>query len=556
MAKTYTLQEMGQKLKQANPGRFDKYSDAQLAQYYVEAKPQMKDKVLKQSTFGGFAKGVGKSVTSTVKETAKLGERAFDATLRGVLPKSLEKKFGVSKSQQLSTDILQGQAEKALDITHGSLTEARTPSQRIGKFTGDVAQYLIPGGAVTKAGKTAEAAILANKATSNIGKVSKATTFGSKIAKHAPQVFSDTGVALAQTGDPKAAVTSGVVTGAFPVFGAGIKKVTKGFSKFGKEILGKSTGAGTQAVKEAFDNPNVIKFARESGKRGVDELMEESLGEAKKGLQVLRDKRGLEYKDQLSRLQLTKDLKPVYDNVLENASKLSDELETIVEGKNIVDKAIDDVAKWRDFTADGLDTLKRRLQSYERQLDGAGRAPAKRIVSDLKDKVRQGLNDSVPGYSEMTRGYAKASELIDEIESALSLGDKKQKETAIRKLLQTVKRDDDTRRDLLRAVSEASGVDLTGKISGALLGQRLPRGMAGAFTPGIGSIGLAAGLFNPTFWAALVPYAAVSSPRFVAEIGNIAIKLKKLKPGEQPSIQLQRLIRQTLLELQRDLNKK
>lgn len=467
--------------------------------------------------------GAGKGIVSTLTGAAKLGEKGL-TSIFGQLPGA-------------------GTAEETIPKS------IRTPSNNVQKagFVGEqIAEFLVPGGASSKVGKVVDGAEILPK----LPFLKKAVSSGSK-------VLSEAGIAAGQTavqsgGDKEQIKDAGLYSAAFPLASSAIGKVFKGGGKVVTEVLGKTTGAGLQAIKEAFENPNVVKFARDAGKQGVDEVMEEALQEAKKGLRTLVEKRGQQYRSELSQLQMNKNLKSVYDSVLERTAKLSDDFDTIVEGKNVVDKAVNDVASWKDFSAEGMDTLKQRLQSYENQLLSREKAKAKRIVSEMKDSIRKGLIENVPGYENMTSGYRKASELINEIESALSLGERKQKETAIRKLLQTVRRDDDSRKELLNAVSEASGVDITGKITGTLLAPKLARGAAGAMFPIGSSVLGSASMFNPTFWLALIPYAAASSPKLVGEVANIAGKLKQLAPGQTASDQLQRIIRQVLLQIQKD----
>lgn len=477
--------------------------------------------------------GVGKGVASTIKGAASLGERGLQAGLQTILPKSLEDNFGVDKPLERTS------AEKLIGEKYTTPTNT---AQKIGFGAEQIGEFFIPGGASAKVGKAMEGV----KSLSKMPKLAKAFGFAGKVATEGALA---TGQTALQEGEINSeAKKAGKFGLAFPVAGAVGSKVLKGGGKLFSEVFGKSTGAGSQAIKEAFNNPNVMKYAREAGKNGVDEVMTESLQSAKQGLQILRKARGDEYAGKLSQLDMGKSLEPVLVDAKKAVVNFADDLDTIVEGKNVVDKAISDVNGWQDASSNGLDILKRRLQSYENQLDAPGKASAKRIVSSLKDNIRSGLNENIPGYQNMTKGYHQASNLIDEIEKTLSLGNRKQKETAIRKLLQTVRRDDDSRKTLLEAVSKASGVDITGKVTGTLLSPLMPRG----FASGVGPIGIGASLVNPAFWAALIPYGAVSSPRLAGNIASIAGQLSRIGKGTSLPVQLQRLIRQTVLEIQKE----
>lgn len=232
MAQTFTPQEIGQKLKQANPGKYDSYDDVQLANFYIEAKPQAKSAVLEQSAPVGVAKGVGKSALSAVKEASGLGERVLGSIAQTLLPKSVERAIGIDKKptlgdmfkqqpQATSAQKLQTDVEQRLNIVPGSLTEARTGAQQVGKFTGDVAQFLAPTGLATRAGKAAQ---LASKASGS----TKLAQFGARIA---PQVASDVAVGTLQTGSPVEGLKAGAFSTAFPVAGAGLSKVASKIPK-------------------------------------------------------------------------------------------------------------------------------------------------------------------------------------------------------------------------------------------------------------------------------------------------------------------------------------
>jgi len=234
MAQTFTLEEMGQKLKTSNPGKFDGFSNSQLANFYLEAKPQAKSIVLNENTAVGVAKGVGKSVLGTVKESSGLGEKILGSLGKTLLPKGVERAIGIDKAPDLGilrglgvkpqeqqkrtgADQFQQTVEQSLDIVPGSLTEARTDAQKVGKVGGDIAQFFVPGGAAARAGKV-------NKAIQQSRGAGKLTQFGARIA---PQVAADIGVGTLQTGSPVEGLKVGALSAALPIAGAGLSKVKR-----------------------------------------------------------------------------------------------------------------------------------------------------------------------------------------------------------------------------------------------------------------------------------------------------------------------------------------
>jgi uncharacterized protein YoxC len=228
MAKTYTNEEMGRLLKQSNPGKFDNYSDSFLGSDFFKKHPQHASKQLQESTLGGIAKGVGKEVLETVKESAGLGERLLGTLGKAVLPKAAERAIGIENAPvlsdmfkpnaQTSADALQTKAETALDIVPGSLTEGRTGAQNFGKGTAAIGTFFAtPQSKITAAGK-------ALQAVPKVQQAGKLAQFGARIA---PQVATDVGIATAQTGDIRQGALAGGVSAAFPAAGAALRGIAK-----------------------------------------------------------------------------------------------------------------------------------------------------------------------------------------------------------------------------------------------------------------------------------------------------------------------------------------
>lgn len=550
----FTKQEFAQKLKQKYPQYKDIEDDVlvektlqKFPQYKSQLKDVQKEPREQETNVGGFLRGVGKGLLSTAKGASKLFDKGASAALKTVLPKSAESAFGLD-NQVSEAEQLQSLAERRFGIEQGALTTPKTTAQKAGFLTEQIGEFFIPGTAPLKAGRAAKGAVKGSKF------LRGSAGLGATAATEAGLAAGQTAIQEGKFGEESTKAAK--FGAAFPVAGATAGKFLKRVGKIGAETLGKSTGAGSQAVEEAFRNPNVIRYAREAGKESVSDVMTEALENAKSGLRAIRKKRGAEYTSKLDNLNLNKDLSPVLKSAKTKVNDFAEDLDTIVEGENVVKKAITDINNWDDASAKGLDKLKKRLQSYENQLTGPGKGSAKRIVSQLKDDIRSGLNDNIDGYAEMTSGYRKTSELIDEIENALSLGDKKQKETAIRKLLQTIRRDDDSRKDLLQAVSEASGVDITGKVTGAMLAPKTPRGIAGAVQPFASGLGGATVLLNPSTIPMLLLYFAASSPRVVAEFSSILGQLSRsqIASGSIP-INVQRAVRQLIIEAQTESSK-
>jgi len=154
----------------------------------------------------------------------------------------------------------------------------------------------------------------------------------------------------------------------------------------------------------------------------------------------------------------------------------------------------------------GYDHLKRQLAGMYKETS-QGRA----AVEATSNVVRTELGSRVPGYTEMTKDYAKTTKMIDEIERDLSIGDKKSVDTALRKFNATMREDDEFRRSMMAHVEKASGENLQAMISGRLAESWMPKSWMGReFAIGSLFSGL---LGHPKMLAGL----ALASPRLMGE---------------------------------------
>lgn len=482
---------------------------------------------------GGFALGVSKGALSTGVGASTLGENIIKGIGRFITPKALEPRFGFAKTDQSSAQQLIPQAAYTPEGT----------AEKLGFGAEQIGEFFIPGAAPLRAGKAAGAAVKG-------GRLFKGA------AKLGAVAGTEAGLAAGQTALQKGEF--GPEAGQAAVFGAGVPvagrifgKAARGAVDVGAEILGRTTGAGKSTIVEVFKNPNVIRFAREAGS-DPEVLLTQTAEQAKSALQNLRVLRGNIYRTQLETLDLGKrDLSSVLDSVKGKITGFKDDLETIVEGENVVNRAIKDVAEWTDTSAAGVDRLKQRLGSYSEQLVGRGKERAKRVVDELRIDAKDGLQKTVPGYTEMTKGYEEASKLIDDVSRSLSLGKRNQIETSMRKFSQTMRRDDDTRKQFLEILSQRGENDLTAQIAGTLLGRATPRGLS-TFLSGGAGLGI---ILNPATATSLIPVMLTTSPRLVGEFVNLLGKIprsrfaKKAAGLEALPLNIQRSFRQLILQM-------
>jgi hypothetical protein len=338
-------------------------------------------------------------------------------------------------------------------------------------------------------------------------------------------------------------VVGAVGRGLDPLRAAGIiiSKPVKLAGKLGKQIIGNiTTGRGAEAIEQAYlagrqapglrRKPDFIRAL----KGEID--MSDVLKSSKTALNEMKGDRSIAYRSRLQNIKRATqeiDISPIRRDL---AQKL-DDFNVRVTGDGSLDfsrstltrKSVRDVQEitdmitdWGgqpgDLTAAGLDVLKRRLDDFFAETKNS-----RAMVTSLRNKTKQAIVQQVPEYATMTKEYSKASKVIDEVERALSLGNRKSMDTAIRKLTSVMKSDQEFRLSLVNKLDELSGIDLKAQIAGIALQPLAPQGVV-AKLAGAGLIYAGIAAADPRLAVALL----ASSPRAVAEFVSIAGKAARL----------------------------
>lgn len=298
-------------------------------------------------------------------------------------------------------------------------------------------------------------------------------------------------------------------------------------------LTGTTTGSGAQAIDEALKaSPEFVDAMRGTAQET------DVLGGAVDSLDKIKESRRLEYQSKLSSIQNKKapikidDVKARADTWLEryNIKKVKGELD--FSRSTVTGKAADEVgeiykmvsdwgSKKGDLTPANLDILKRRISdSY------SSNRSSRAMISDLSKVVHNKISSVVPEYGEMTKGYAKSSEVIRDIEKALSIGNRASADTALRKLMTAIREDKTFRRSLIEQLDQAGGNNVMGGAAGLMMkpawSQRLGP-MLTASTAGVSAIA------SPKMMA-LLPLA---SPRVVGEFSVLMGRIGKAAPKLQ-----------------------
>jgi len=169
--------------------------------------------------------------------------------------------------------------------------------------------------------------------------------------------------------------------------------------------------------------------------------------------------------------------------------------------------------------------------------------------NSVKKALTEGLKKGeIDRYGEMTKSYSVATNLINDIEKSLSLGKGRTDDQVLRKLMISMKDDDDLRKELVNELSKSSGKDIEAQISGLMF--QTPFTKKGGVILGAGEIAVSLLSGHPMF--ALL--ALSSSPRavgeFVYRLGKIS-RVTKMVPKEaaqQLGVGIQQALRKMMKE--------
>jgi len=265
----------------------------------------------------------------------------------------------------------------------------------------------------------------------------------------------------------------------------------KGASELAKGTMGITTGAGKEAVNQAIkagetSNQTFLKNLR----RGGD--MEEVVNIAKSGLENMRQEKNNAYRSGM--VDISKDQSILnfddIDKSLNNAiGRTQYKGQVIKQGANKkIDEATKLINKWRNLdpaeyhTPEGMDALKQQIGDILEDIPYEQKN-ARGAVGDVYNAIKETIKNQAPTYSDVMKNYSDASEQINEIKRALSLGEKSSADTALKKL-QSVLRDDVSssfgyRKQLADQLVQSGAEDLMPALAGQALSTWKPRGMLG-----------------------------------------------------------------------------
>ena len=342
------------------------------------------------------------------------------------------------------------------------------------------------------------------------------------------------------------AINAGI-GGALPMLGAGIKAITP-------EILGLTTGAGAESIKQAFragkEGGDVGKMFAENLRKLVpqaDVLESVSFNLTKMGQDLSSAYRSgmVNIKNDKSILDLT----PIQQSLKDanDAFKFKGQTKNAVASQQI-DEANKAITAWSKLnpveyhTPEGLDALKQQIGGILENIDFKNTA-ARKAVGDIYSSIKTTINNQAPEYSKVMKNYHEGLDTINEIKRTFSQTGKAATDTQLRKLQSLTRNNVSTnygsRIDQMKALETQGGTEVMPALAGQALNSAMPRGLAGQLG-GVGYIGGAA-LTNPM----ALPAAALASPRLMGEAAYYTGKASGLMP---PSKNAQDLARALMLQ--------
>lgn len=312
----------------------------------------------------------------------------------------------------------------------------------------------------------------------------------------------------------------------------GVATAAKGGSRGLSAGAGMTTGAGAEPIEAAY------AAGRRGGKaadtftanmRGRANLTD-VVDEAKAGVEAIRQKAQRDY---LANMASTRESRAVlpFDDVLSEYDKLRGSMLS-ERGMPKIDPAemrqIDDIGnillEYVDrpelHTPLEMDALRQRIRNT--LTDSPANKQVRRFQTQLSGKIKGMIEGAAPEYAKAMQSYSEAADLVDELERTLSLNDRAQVDTTLRKLQSVMRNNVNTnygeRGRLLDQLEREGNVSLRPALAGQALDALMPRGVQGPMA-GLGLGGLGYATMGPFGTAAMLP---LTSPRVMGEAAYAA----------------------------------
>jgi len=293
------------------------------------------------------------------------------------------------------------------------------------------------------------------------------------------------------------------------------------------ELLGMLTGTGGTPIKQAFlssvrggmearefmrmmRDPSQVYDVLDAAKKALAKLTQERNNQYRKSLKSLEGESAILSFDDIDAVIEAERQSLMRGEGVINAGGAMDallEMEKIINDWKALDPS-------KSHTPFGMDGLKQNIGDF---LKNDMSPNTRRVVNNVYRGIRQTIQNQAPEYSQMMRHYNDASEAINEIERTLSLNRDALPDTALRKLLSSMRDGVNTnfgrRMDLIEQLEATAGKPLAGPIAGAAMSTPMPQGISRVTSGTLGGGALVTGNALPALGVA-----ALSSPRLIGEL--------------------------------------
>lgn len=426
--------------------------------------------------------------------------------------------------------------QKLLDTAKHILGESQTLGETQGQITDETARRT---GQDVSIGKNIEnifGTAVNAAATLGPGMLGKAKTLGAKVGQGA-LIGGSAGVGQGMvegknlTDTLKGGAIGAGIGGFLPI-------LMKGLGSFTKNIVGKTSGVGTDVIQQSIDNPQAVGNAVKEYAQSP-EAKQELVDRAKAGISTFLQERNTQYGESLNSLTSKGQFmgkQAVADSFEKNVGTFGG---TIKNGEltftdsaltksdqSALGQAFDTIKNWKDTSVKGIDTLRQAIGNMMDEFKMTGNSRANVILGKVKQDLVSATEKGAPGYEKMLGDYGSKSQLARNVMKELSLGGAAKPSTQLNQILKLFNKDPQLLkevRDILGKNSDKFINDLTG----AILSEWLPAGKVGnatrALLEGGGAVGAKLfGVANPTIGAGLVTGLAASSPRIVGAGARLA----------------------------------
>lgn len=304
----------------------------------------------------------------------------------------------------------------------------------------------------------------------------------------------------------------------------GAGAITRGAGSTAAALLGNTTGAGSEAIKQAYGAGKAggTKASALADNMRGNAQMTDVLDAAKADLSVMQKLKSAEYNSNMASVRGSKEVidfsginksladakaKVMYGSQVKNpqAAEALSSMQKEIGDWNKLDPA-------QYHTPEGMDALKQKIGGIVESIPFEAKT-ARMVGGDVYNSIKSEITKQAPEYAKTMKDYASASDQIKEIERALSLGQKASADTAMRKLQSLMRNNVNTnygnRQALAKQLEEMGGRDLMPALAGQALSSPTPRGLQALGATGVG----VASYLNPS----VLPLLATQSPRLVGE---------------------------------------